>query len=83
MRTKQKAKKFNAIRLKSDNFDGLVTVDAYNEITLQMSTGDYHTHTAKKVKVSTLERKDIYTLDDFNMQNFYINEVCPNCGRVR
>ncbi len=38
------------IRLTSDNFDDeLITVDAYEEVALTMSTGDYGTHRAAPV----------------------------------
>jgi len=33
------------IRVWSDNYSGtLFTLDGYNELRLQMSTGDFHTH---------------------------------------
>ena len=38
------------IRLHSDNFEGeLMTVDAYEEVALQMSTGDSATHTTEVI----------------------------------
>jgi len=39
------------VRLKSDNYDCYVSESAYNEICLQMSTGDHATHRAKVVTV--------------------------------
>jgi len=34
------------IRLTSDNYENrLITPEAYTELTLSMSTGDWHTHT--------------------------------------
>lgn len=39
------------IRLKSDNYDLWVSESAYHYIKLQMSTGDYHTHKARSVKI--------------------------------
>lgn len=32
------------IRVKSDNFNGYMTQDAYNEFRCMLSTGDFHTH---------------------------------------
>lgn len=38
------------ILLNSDNYDNEIVTEAeYQEIRLQMSTGDFHTHTAKKI----------------------------------
>jgi hypothetical protein len=40
-------------RVTSDCFDNqLMTKDAYKEVKLQMSTGDYHAHTAYEVDIS-------------------------------
>jgi hypothetical protein len=65
------------IKLKSDNFDCLVTPEAYNEIRLQMSTGDFGTHTHEYIRVESSKR--VYTLED------YVNDTecvkCPTCGR--
>ncbi len=35
---------FPVILLMSDNFNGYLTKEAYNEVRLQMSTGDFHMH---------------------------------------
>jgi hypothetical protein len=32
------------MRVRSDNFSGYMTQEAYAEFRLQLSTGDYHTH---------------------------------------
>ena len=40
-------------RLKSDNYNCWVSLEAYKEIILQMSTGDYCTHKAKAFKVNS------------------------------
>lgn len=61
-------KLITVIQLKSDNFNGLVSLQAYEEIRLQMSTGDFHTHKATKVQVS--QRTKVYTLDDLELDNF-------------
>lgn len=51
------------IRLNSDNFQNeLVTIEAYNEIRLQMSSGDFGTHTIKYEYVSSFE--NVITLMD-------------------
>ena len=51
------------LRLNSDNFDNvLVTVEAYQEIRLCMSTGDYNSHTVEEVYVQDF--KDVITLMD-------------------
>lgn len=39
------------IRLKSDNIDCWVSERAYEYITATMSTGDWHTHKARKVQI--------------------------------
>lgn len=51
------------IRLNSDNFqDELVTIEAYEEIRLQMSSGDFGAHTIKYEYVSSFE--NVITLMD-------------------
>lgn len=46
------------IRLKSDNFDCFVSLEAYRVIRLQMSSGDFGAHRARSIEVSpeTMER---------------------------
>lgn len=40
------------VRVNSDNFENeLFTFEAYTELRLQMSTGDFHTHTHEIVEV--------------------------------
>lgn len=59
-RTKQGAihSDITVIQLFSDNFNGdYLTPEAYNEVRLQMSTGDFHTH-----KVLHLTVRDIALL---------------------
>lgn len=47
------------IRLKSDNYDCYVSEAAYNEIRLQMSSGDYGSHVHKELTVSVNQLDDI------------------------
>jgi len=40
------------IKVKSDNFNNeLLTFDAYKELRLQLSTGDFHTHRHEIIEV--------------------------------
>lgn len=49
------------VRVTSDNFcEQLFTIDAYAELRLQMSTGDFHTHTHELVNRADLT--DVITL---------------------
>lgn len=51
----------NLIRVFSDNYDGqLMTTEAYHELRLQMSTGDFHTHKYEWVGLGCIQ------LDDFD-----------------
>lgn len=51
------------IKLKSDNYENaLLTIEAYNEVRLQMSTGDFHTHKVETVLVEDFS--DVITLMD-------------------
>jgi len=51
------------IKLTSDNYENtLVTQAAYEEIRLQMSTGDFHTHKIETVLVEDFS--DVITLMD-------------------
>jgi hypothetical protein len=50
------------VRVTSDNFnEQLFTIDAYAELRLQMSTGDFHTHTHELVNRADL--KGVITLE--------------------
>ncbi len=49
------------VHVKSDNFEGLMTFEAYSEYRLQMSTGDFHAHS--HMIVSALPDAEIYTLE--------------------
>ena len=40
------------IRLKADNYDCWVSEEAYQELRLLMSTGDFHTHRTKTLEVT-------------------------------
>jgi len=52
------------IKLKSDNYNQIVTEAAYKEIRLQMSTGDFHTHKATVIKKpGPIQKKKALTLD--------------------
>lgn len=68
------------IRLKSDNFEGLVTKEAYKYITLTMSSGDFGSHTKKIVEVKSL--RDVTTLEQLqNEEEEQALYKCPVCGR--
>ena len=60
------------INLKSDDFnDQRMTVGAYEEIVLQMSTGDqaYHTITATVLPESAINWDEVICLNDLNEEN--------------
>ena len=40
-------------RIKSDNFDGWCSFQGYQYLIMTMSTGDYHTHKARKFEVDS------------------------------
>lgn len=46
------------------NNEGLYTPEAYKELTLQMSTGDWHTHQHEAVDVTDAEIEAVITLRD-------------------
>lgn len=51
------------MKVYSDNFEGeLLTFDAYRELRLQMSTGDFHTHKAIVIEVS--DDTNVLTIED-------------------
>ena len=52
------------IRVISDNIEGYMTFEAYKELRLQMSTGDFHTHTHEVVEVP--EDTEVIELSDLN-----------------
>ncbi len=53
------------VRVTSDNFcEQLFTIDAYAEMRLQMSTGDFHTHTHELV--NRLDFTDVITLSQLH-----------------
>lgn len=63
------------IYLVSDNFDSYVTKEAYKEITLQMSTGDFHMHKHTEITevdpMSFAAKEDVYDIfpeDDFKLE---------------
>lgn len=61
----------HVIKVYSDNYDGICfTKDAYKELTLQMSTGDYHTHTA--IDTLSPDYEGVVTLNDLLIES---NEV--------
>lgn len=52
-------------RLYSDNFDGaLIEMDAYRELTLHMSTGDWHTHRTELVVTDRYPDEHVFTMGD-------------------
>lgn len=63
------------IKLNSDNFENTyLTFDAYKEIRLSMSTGDFHTHKHEIVEVDedteVLELNDVIdTYEEFENEN--------------
>lgn len=69
------------IKLKSDNFNCLVTKEAYKEIRLQMSTGDFHTHKAREVTVKNLN--NVYTLEHFLDDELNNQGQCSFCGNIK
>jgi hypothetical protein len=65
-------------KLNSDNFqDALVTEEAYREIRLSMSSGDFGAHTKELVKVDSLD--GVITLQD--LLDAEIDNTCPTCGK--
>ncbi len=63
----------NAILLIDVKEQGLFTFEAYSELRLQMSTGDFHTH---KTKFVNCESSVEYTDFDSEMGEFFVvNEV--------
>lgn len=54
------------ILVTSDNYDlGFFTPKAYKELTLQMPTGDFHSHKHTKIMVESYP-DDIITIDDLH-----------------
>lgn len=52
------------VQLKSDNYDNaILTKDAYKTLRLQMSTGDFHSHKAKNVRLS-VEPDNLVTIGE-------------------
>lgn len=53
------------VRIKSDNYNCYMRETVYNEVRLQMSTGDFHTHRVKHLEISSykihsLKIKDLW-----------------------
>jgi len=48
----------------TENNEGLYTLEAYEELTLQMSTGDYHTHKYELVQLKDTDTDKVITLQD-------------------
>jgi hypothetical protein len=66
------------VRVYSDNFQGeIFEQDAYNELRLQMSTGDYACHKTEHVTRTDAVREGYVTLQDM-LQDCV---SCPTCGR--
>lgn len=67
------------INLNSDNFkDLLCTAEAYEEIVLQMSTGDFHTHKAYPIVMpveAVEQRNDVAYITDWTRE-LMIPEEC-------
>lgn len=40
-----------AMHVKSDNFDGYMSIPCYREFRLELSTGDFHTHKATSMAI--------------------------------
>jgi hypothetical protein len=51
--------------VRSDNYNGMMTFEAYAEFRLQMSTGDFHTHTHEVITawVDELLAGNVLTLE--------------------
>ncbi len=69
-------------RVKSDNFEGLITPRAYRLwLVPSMSTGDWHTHTKSIVEVES-NAPDVRTCNDFEDEHYEcLTNNCPTCGR--
>lgn len=62
------------IKVESDNVDGYMTFEAYAELRLQMSTGDFHTHKHEVVKVPIeTEVLELIELDDGTLEFDFVN----------
>ncbi len=60
------------IRLFSDNFEGsLLTFEAYKEVRLQMSTGDFHTHKAIQLEIEDGIDAEVLDVSDLFDPEFY------------
>lgn len=61
--------------------DGLYTQEAYNELRLQMSTGDYHTHIFQRVPVpATTQYTDFGMIDDDGTETFAFFQINETAG---
>ncbi len=64
------------LRVYSDNLNGvLLTQVAYDELRLSMSTGDYHTHRAHTVKLSSVRGDERY-----KVLHFYAEDYKQRCN---
>ena len=53
------------VKVNSDNFENtLMTLEAYKELRLQMSTGDFHTHEHILLE-GDLNKESVLTIKDF------------------
>lgn len=52
-------KQIKVIRIKSDNYNTYMSIPAYKEATLQMSTGDHATHQHKELMVTPDQLEDL------------------------
>jgi len=62
------------IRLKSDNYNCYVSIDAYKAITLEMSTGDYGSHQSREIEVSCNKYQDILFSNKFGFIDLEITQ---------
>ena len=58
------------------NNEGLYTEKAYQELRLQMSTGDFHTHKTEEVNVTGDDYDQVIHIDDL------VEDACRICERI-
>ena len=54
----------NVVEVKSDNFEGLMTYEAYLYFRLTLSTGDFHTHKHEIVSIPEDRLAEVIQLED-------------------
>lgn len=56
-------------RVKSDNFSGYMTDSAYSYLRLEMSSGDFGSHTAREVKLTSVRGKITHYYQDVGYED--------------